>query len=92
MGFAELVDRGQEPWKSSCVTDVPAPAGGVLANEIQFHAAIIEEATGLVEERLHWFGSHLSADRRDGAERTFLVAAFADPEVGPVPWRESKSF
>ena len=91
MGFAELRHGLEQADQATVIADVHAPARGVLADEVEFDAAVVEKALRFVADVRTGLRSELAANRGDRAERALLIASLRDAEVGPVARGESES-
>ena len=74
--------------ETSAVLDVDAIGRRVLADHQQFFHATFEQGLGFAQHIADRPGHEVAAHRRDDAERTAMIAAFADLEVGVVARRE----
>ncbi len=61
-----------------------AVAGGVLADEIDFADAHGEHASGFVDDAFKAAAAELTAELRDDAEGTGVIAAFGDLDIRGV--------
>src|SRR3989338_7570623 len=79
------IERAQESSKRVTLVPVVAVERGVLRDEENLFDALRDQRSGLLDDRLGRTAAVVAPERRDDAERAFVVAALSHLYIGVVP-------
>jgi hypothetical protein len=82
-GF-DFGEAGEEGGEAVFEAEVFAIAGDVLADEVDFADAIVEQAAGFEDDAFKAAAAELAAELGDDAEGAGVIAALGDFDVGVV--------
>jgi hypothetical protein len=87
----EGIKFAEQPGEAKAVVQIGSVASGILTDEDEFDRAVGDQFAGFSQNTREGLGMHSAADGGDRAEGAFLVATFADAEVGIVRWSQSEA-
>ena len=84
VGCFDFGEAGEEGGEAVFEAEIFAVTGDVLADEVDFADAFVEEATGFEDEAFEAAAAEVTAELGDDAEGAGVVAAFGDFNVSVV--------